>query len=135
MHVMRSAVPVPLRNRTQKRRMVVGFWHWRPTGLPMGGSRGIFNAGLLLLQPDYYFLQQMLSQVTCKSHPCHVACLASLLLIFGGKSPWYQISVAWNYQLHQGAVLQWRAFLEDSSEADKAWLPQRLRMSLLESSI
>ena len=37
--------------------------------------------------------------------------------------------------LCHGAVLQWRAFLEDSSEADKAWEPpQRLRMNLLESS-
>eukprot|EP00434_Breviolum_minutum_P020456 symbB.v1.2.018040.t1/scaffold1424.1/size119625/5 len=87
----------------------------------------------------------MLSEVTCKHHPCHVAGngpeqdYLSRFFAARRESPWYQISVAWNYQLHQSLfaierVLEWRVFLEtkgqDFSEADKDWLPQRLRMNL-----
>ena len=40
---------------------------------PWGAVGEIFNAGLLLLQPDYCLSTWLLSQVTCKSHPCYVA--------------------------------------------------------------
>ena len=111
---------------------------------PWGQSGGI-NAGLILLQPDYYVFEQMLSEVTCQNHPCHVAGAGPeqdyLSRFFAARreTPWYHISVAWNYQLHQSLfaieqVLEWRALLEtkgqDYSETDKAWLPQRLKLNL-----
>ena len=37
------------------------------------GQSGAINAGLILLEPDHRVFQQMLSEVTCKNHPCHVA--------------------------------------------------------------
>ena len=111
---------------------------------PWGQSGGI-NAGLILLQPDNYVFQQMLSEVTCKNHPCHVAGGGPeqdyLSRFFAAKkdSPWHHISVAWNYQLHQclfaiERVVEWRSFVEtsgqDVSEEDKEWLPERLKMNL-----
>ena len=112
---------------------------------PWGQSGGI-NAGLILLQPDYYVFQQMHSEVTCKNHPCHVAGAGPeqdyLSRFFAARrdSSWYHISVAWNYQLHQSIfaierVVEWKAFSQTKdqaflSEADKAWLPQRLKLNL-----
>ena len=112
---------------------------------PWGQSGGI-NAGLILLQPDNYVFEQMLSEVTCRNHPCHVAGAGPeqdyLSRFFAARreTPWYHISVAWNYQLHQclfaiERVLEWKAFSEKKgqdffSEADKAWLPQRLKLKL-----
>eukprot|EP00434_Breviolum_minutum_P025766 symbB.v1.2.022777.t1/scaffold2059.1/size90859/5 len=111
---------------------------------PWGQSGGI-NAGLILLQPDDHVFQQMLSEVTCKYHPCHVAGSGPeqdyLSRFFAAKkdSPWHHISVAWNYQLHQSLfaierVVAWRSFVEtsghDVSEDDKEWLPERLKMNL-----
>ena len=111
---------------------------------PWGQSGGI-NAGIILLEPDNYVFQQMLSEVTCKFHPCHVAGSGPeqdyLSRFFAARkeTPWHHISVAWNYQLHQSLFaierfLEWTAFLQtkgqDFSEADKNWLPERLRMNL-----
>ena len=112
---------------------------------PWGQSGGI-NAGLILLQPDSYVFQQMLSEVTCKNHPCHVAGngpeqdYLSRFFAAQKEHPWHHISVAWNYQLHQclfaiERVLKWRGFLlemkpQDFSEADKEWLPERLTLKL-----
>ena len=116
---------------------------------PWGQSGGI-NAGLILLQPDNYLFQQMLSEVTCKNHPSHVAGNGPeqdyLSRFFAAKMefPWYHISVAWNYQLHQclfaiERVVAWRAFLEtneqDFSEEDNQWLPERLRISLADIGV
>jgi len=56
----------------ERKWMVVGFWALT-TWTTHGGSWGGINAGLILLQPDYYVFQQMLSEVTCKNHTCHVA--------------------------------------------------------------
>ena len=39
---------------------------------PWGQGGGI-NAGVILLQPDMTIFTQMLAEVTCKNHPCHVA--------------------------------------------------------------
>ena len=110
------------------------------------GQSGGINAGLILLQPDYHVFQQMLSEVTCKNHPCHVAGSGPeqdyLSRFFAARKecPWHHISVAWNYQLHQSLfaierALEWRAFLEkkghDLSEEDKEWwLPERLTLNL-----
>ena len=111
---------------------------------PWGQSGGI-NAGVILLQPDCNVFQQMLSEVTCKNHPCHVAGngpeqdYLSRFFAARNKSSWHHISVAWNYQLHQclfaiERVLTWRSFFEtkgqDVSEEDKEWLPERLKMNL-----
>ncbi len=111
---------------------------------PWGQSGGI-NAGLILLQPDYYVFQQMLSEVTCKNHPCHVAGSGPeqdyLSRFFAARreDPWHHISVAWNYQLHQSLfaierMLEWTVYMERKdrifSEAAKEWLPERLRMNL-----
>ena len=112
---------------------------------PWGQSGGI-NAGLILLQPDNYVFQQMLTEVTSKNHPCHVAGAGpeqdylSRFFAAERESPWHHISVAWNYQLHQSLfaierVLMWKAFLETKgldnfSEADKTWLPERLKLNL-----
>ena len=58
----------------------------------------------------------MLSEVTCKSHPCHVAGngaeqdYSSPLFAARRESPWYQIRVAWNYQLHQSLRRRDRTF-------------------------
>ena len=118
---------------------------------PWGQSGGI-NAGLILLQPDSDVFQQMLSEVTCKNHPCHVAGSGPeqdyLSRFFAARKdyPWHHISVAWNYQLHQSLfaierVLQWRGNMEknpygrDFSNADKEWLPQRLRMKIEEIGV
>ena len=117
---------------------------------PWGQSGGI-NAGLILLQPDNDVFQQMLSEVTCKFHPCHVAGSGPeqdyLSRFFAARkeSPWHHISVAWNYQLHQSffaieRVIAWRAFMETSKErvfspAEKEWLPERLRMDLDEIQV
>ena len=107
---------------------------------PWGQSGGI-NAGLILLKPDDYVFQQMLSEVTCKYHPCHVAGSGPeqdyLSRFFAARkeSPWHHISVAWNYQLHQSLfaierVLEWHSFIQRStqvfSEEEKEWLPERL---------
>ena len=110
---------------------------------PWGQSGGI-NAGLILLQPDNYVFQQMLAEVTAKNHPCHVAGAGpeqdylSRFFAAQKESPWHHVSVAWNYQLHQALFaidrfVEWKAFLEtrgqDSfSEAEKMWLPERLRL-------
>ena len=115
---------------------------------PWGQSGGI-NAGLILLQPDDHVFQQMLSEVTCKYHPCHVAGSGPeqdyLSRFFAARKecPWHHISVAWNYQLHQSLfaiehALEWMAFLEkkghDLSEEDKQdeelWLPERLMLNV-----
>ena len=111
---------------------------------PWGQSGGI-NAGIILLEPDDHVFKQMLSEVTCKNHPCHVAGSGpeqdylSRFYAARKESPWHHISVAWNYQLHQALfaidrVLEWRAFLqskgEDFFQEDKYWLPERLRMNL-----
>ena len=113
---------------------------------PWGQSGGI-NAGLILLEPDSKVFQQMLSEVTCNNHPCHVAGSGPeqdyLSRFFAARreSPWYHVSVAWNYQLHQSLfaierALGWRAFCQregqdgELSRTDKEWLPQRLRMNL-----
>ena len=112
---------------------------------PWGQSGGI-NAGLILLQPDYWVFERMLSEVTCKNHPCHIAGSGPeqdyLSRFFAARreSPWHHISVAWNYQLHQSIfaierVMEWRAYMETCqggvySQADKEWLPERLRMDL-----
>ena len=110
------------------------------------GQSGRINAGLILLQPDHGVFERMLSEVTCKNHPCHVAGSGpeqdylSRFFAAQRESPWHHISVAWNYQLHQSIfaierVMEWRAFMETSvgqvfSQADKEWLPERLRMDL-----
>lgn len=111
------------------------------------GQQGGINAGLILLQPDLSIFQQMKSEVTCKCHPCHVAGngpeqdYLSRFFAARRESPWHSISVAWNYQLHQSLlaierVLQWKVFMDSSkktrdfSQADKEWLPQRLRMGV-----
>ena len=117
---------------------------------PWGQSGGI-NAGLILLQPDYQVFQQMLCEVTCKNHPCHVAGSGPeqdyLSRFFAARKecPWHHISVAWNYQLHQSLfaiehALAWIAFWEkkgqghDLSEEGKehkeSWLPERLVLNL-----
>ena len=110
---------------------------------PWGQSGGI-NAGVILLQPDHYLFQQMLSEVSSKNHPCHVAGSGPeqdyLSRFFAARkeSPWHHISVAWNYQLHQSLfaierVLEWTAFMpseRDFSEEEKEWLPDRLKMNL-----
>ena len=118
---------------------------------PWGQAGGI-NAGLILLQPDCDVFKQMLSEVTCKNHPCHVAGGGPeqdyLSRFFAARKdyPWHHISVAWNYQLHQSLfaierVLQWRGYMEknpdgrDFSNADKEWLPQRLRMKIEEIGV
>ena len=120
---------------------------------PWGQSGGI-NAGLILLQPDCDVFKQMLSEVTCKNHPCHVAGggpeqdYLSRFFAARKESPWHHISVAWNYQLHQSLfaierVLEWRSFVEnekmrcgrDFSDAEKEWLPQRLRMNMEEIGV
>ena len=103
---------------------------------PWGQSGGI-NAGLILLQPDNCVFERMLSEVTCKNHPCHVAGngpeqdYLSRFFAARKESPWHHISVAWNYQLHQSLfaierVLQWTPF----TEAGEEWLPERLRLKL-----
>eukprot|EP00435_Cladocopium_sp_Y103_P054929 s38_g18.t1 len=110
------------------------------------GQQGGINAGLILLQPDLGVFEQMRSEVTCKCHPCHVAGngpeqdYLSRFFAARRESPWHQISVAWNYQLHQSLfaierVLQWKVFMDNSktrdfSQADNEWLPQRLRMGV-----
>jgi len=111
------------------------------------GQSGGINAGLILLQPDCDVFQQMFSEVTCKNHPCHVAGSGPeqdyLSRFFAARkeSPWHHISVAWNYQLHQSLfaierVLEWSSYMEKNphgrafSDADKEWLPQRLRMNI-----
>ena len=115
---------------------------------PWGQAGGI-NAGVILLQPDYHIFQQMLCEVTCKNHPCHVAGSGPeqdyLTRFFAAQkeSPWHHISVAWNYQLHQSLfaierALEWRAFSEKKghglSEEGKEdlewWLPERLTLAL-----
>ena len=87
----------------------------------------------------------MLSEVSSKNHPCHVAGSGPeqdyLSRFFAARkeSPWHHISVAWNYQLRQSLfaierVLEWTAFMERSkrhfSEEEKEWLPERLKMNL-----
>lgn len=111
------------------------------------GQQGGINAGLILLQPEVGIFEQMKSEVTCKCHPCHVAGngpeqdYLSRFFAARRESPWHQISVAWNYQLHQSLfaierVLQWKVFMDNSkttrdfSQADNEWLPQRLRMGV-----
>ena len=117
---------------------------------PWGQAGGI-NAGLILLQPDNHVFQEMLREVTCKDHPCHVAGSGpeqdylSRFFAAQKESPWHHISVAWNYQLHQSIfaierVLEWRAFIEKNphrcfSDADKEWLPKRLIMDLEDISV
>ena len=98
-----------------------------------------------LLQPDFQVFQQMLSEVTCKIHPCHVAGSGPeqnyLPRFYAARkeSAWHHVSVARSYQLHEALfaieqVLEWRAVLEsqgnDFSKADQDWLPQRLGMNL-----
>ncbi|CAE7535266.1 unnamed protein product [Symbiodinium natans] len=111
---------------------------------PWGQTGGI-NAGVILLQPDAGVFQEMHSEVTCKNHPCHVAGNGPeqdyLSRFFASRrgSPWHQISVAWNYQLHQSLfsverVIEWHRFMVTSgkefSRADLEWVPQRMRMEL-----
>ena len=79
------------------------------------------NASLILLQSDYYVFQQMLSEVTCKNHPCHRAgsgpeqdCLSRFFAAWR-ETLWHHVSVAWNYQLHQSLaidrMLEWTAYI------------------------
>ena len=105
---------------------------------PWGQSGGI-NAGLILLKPDDYVFQQMLSEVTCKYHPCHVAGSGPeqdyLSRFFAARkeSPWHHISVAWNYQLHQSLFAIERVLAWEGTalfRAEKEWLPERLMMDL-----
>lgn len=111
---------------------------------PWGQTGGI-NAGVILLQPDAEIFRQMNLEVTSKNHPCHIAGNGPeqdyLSRFFASRrdSPWHQISVAWNYQLHQSLfsverVIEWHRFMVTSgkefSQADLDWMPQRMRMGL-----
>ena len=107
--------------------MAVGFLPPKITRTTQWGQSGGINAGVILLQPDHYLFQQMLSEVSSKNHPCHVAGSGPeqdyLSRFFAARkeSPWHHISVAWNYQLHQSLfaierVLEWTAFMREVEE-------------------
>eukprot|EP00928_Gymnodinium_smaydae_P046938 TRINITY_DN31296_c0_g1_i1.p1 TRINITY_DN31296_c0_g1~~TRINITY_DN31296_c0_g1_i1.p1 ORF type:complete len:592 (+),score=124.23 TRINITY_DN31296_c0_g1_i1:41-1777(+) len=68
-----------------------------------GQGTGI-NAGVMLLQPNEEVLQTMLEEIKDPNHPSH--CEANgpeqdYLSRFWADAPWTQISVQYNYQLHQ----------------------------------
>ena len=110
---------------------------------PWGQGGGI-NAGVILLQPDMTIFTQMLAEVTCKNHPCHVAGAGPeqdyLSRFFAArKDGWYHINVVWNYQLHHvpyslERLLEWYRLLQDGqneiTDAHRAWLPERLRLAV-----
>ncbi|CAJ1373829.1 unnamed protein product [Effrenium voratum] len=115
---------------------------------PWGQTGGI-NAGVILLQPDGDVFKQMHKEVTCKNHPCHIAGNGPeqdyLSRFFAASdTPWHQISVAWNYQLHQSLfaierAVHWKRFVLSSdkefSHADRTWLPLRMRIGLEEIGV